>query len=56
MTVLSGRAANFTTMLLARVGVGVGEAGGLPATHALIGDYFPPANRGKALSVIGVCA
>jgi predicted MFS family arabinose efflux permease len=55
MTVLSGRAANYTAMLLARVGVGIGEAGGLPATHALAADYFSPANRGKALSVIGIC-
>jgi len=55
MTVLSGRTVNFTTMLLARAGVGVGEAGGLPAAHALIADYFSPRFRGKALSVIGVC-
>lgn len=55
MTVLSGRAVNFTTMLLARVGVGVGEAAGLPASHALIADYFSPGSRGKALSVIGIC-
>jgi MFS family permease len=55
MTVLSGRAINYTTMLLARIGVGVGEAAGLPASHALVADYFSPASRGKALSVIGIC-
>ncbi|MEI9984810.1 MAG: MFS transporter [Aliidongia sp.] len=55
MTVLSGRTVSFTTMLLARAGVGIGEAGGLPAAHALIADYFSPRFRGKALSVIGVC-
>jgi len=55
MTVLSGRAIDFTTMLLARAGVGIGEAGGLPATHALVADYFSPASRGRALSVIGIC-
>ena len=55
MTVLSGRAVNFTTMLFARVGVGIGEAGGLPASHALVADYFSPTSRGKALSVIGIC-
>jgi predicted MFS family arabinose efflux permease len=55
MTVASGRASNFFTMLLARIGVGIGEAGGLPATHALIADYFPAPTRGRALSVIGVC-
>jgi MFS family permease len=55
MTFLSGRAINFTTMLLGRVGVAVGEAGGLPATHALVADYFSAARRGMALSVIGIC-
>ena len=55
MTSMSGRASSFFTMLLARIGVGIGEAGGLPATHALIADYFPARTRGKALSVIGIC-
>ena len=54
MTTLSGRAQSYVSMLWARVGVGVGEAGGLPATHALVADYFLPATRGKALSVIGI--
>jgi predicted MFS family arabinose efflux permease len=56
MTLLSGRAVSFTSMLLARVGVGIGEAGGLPASHALVADYFPREYRGRALSVIGICA
>jgi len=56
MTALSGRTVSFTTMLLARAGVGIGEAGGLPASHALIADYFSPRWRGTALSIIGVCA
>ena len=55
MTVLTGRTADFLTMLLARAGVAMGEAGGLPATHALVADYFGPKRRGTALSVIGVC-
>lgn len=55
MTVLTGRTTNFLTMLLARAGVAMGEAGGLPATHALVADYFAPERRGTALSVIGVC-
>jgi predicted MFS family arabinose efflux permease len=55
MTVLSGRAMSYTSMVLARIGVGVGEAGGLPASHALVADYFAPVSRGKALSVIGIC-
>ena len=42
MTAFSGLARNFTQLLLARVGVGVGEAGGSPPAHAMISDYFPP--------------
>lgn len=56
MTVLTGRATNFATMLAARVGVSIGEAGGLPTAHALVADYFSPRWRGKALSTIGVCS
>ncbi len=51
MTALSGRARNFIQLLLARIGVGVGEAGGSPPAHAMISDYFPPENRATALSV-----
>jgi MFS family permease len=56
MTVVTGMSANFTTMLLARLGVGVGEAGGLPTTHALAAEYFDAKNRGKALSAIAFFA
>ena len=45
MTALSGLARNFVQLLLARIGVGVGEAGGSPPAHALISDYFPPEKR-----------
>ena len=51
MTALSGMARNFIQLLLARIGVGVGEAGGSPAAHAMISDYFPPEKRSTALSV-----
>jgi MFS family permease len=51
MTALSGRARNFIQLLLARIGVGVGEAGGSPPAHAMISDYFPPEKRSTALSV-----
>jgi len=43
MTVISGRALNFTQLLLARIGVGIGEAGASPAAHSMISDYFPTA-------------
>jgi MFS family permease len=51
MTALSGLARNFAQLLLARIGVGVGEAGGSPPAHAMISDYFPPQKRSTALSV-----
>ena len=51
MTALSGVARNFIQLLLARIGVGVGEAGGSPPAHAMISDYFPPEKRASALSI-----
>ena len=51
MTVACGLAKSFAALALARVGVGVGEAAGSPASHSLISDYFPPERRGRALSV-----
>ena len=50
MTALSGLAQNYWHLLLARIGVGLGEAGGSPPSHSMISDYFPPEHRGKALS------
>jgi MFS family permease len=50
MTALSGLARNFIQLLFARIGVGVGEAGGSPPAHAMISDYFPPEKRSTALS------
>lgn len=51
MTAISGMAQNFIQLALARVGVGIGEAGGSPPSHAIISDYFPPEKRATALSV-----
>ena len=53
MTVLCGMAGNFVQLFLARVGVGVGEAGSGPASHSLIADLFPPERRAGALGVMG---
>ncbi len=50
MTTLSGFVQNYTQLLLARVGVGLGEAGGSPPAHSMISDYYPPEKRGTALS------
>lgn len=51
MTALSGLAQNYLQLLLARVGVGIGEAGGSPPAHAIISDYYPPKKRATALSI-----
>lgn len=51
MTASSGLVRNFIQLLLARIGVGIGEAGGSPPAHAMISDYFPPEKRSTALSV-----
>ena len=51
MTALSGFAGSYVHLLLARIGVGVGEAGASPPSHSVISDYFPHAERGRAMSV-----
>lgn len=51
MTAISGSATNFTQLLLARIGVGIGEAGGSPPSHSVISDYFPPKKRATALAI-----
>jgi predicted MFS family arabinose efflux permease len=49
-TALCGLAQNFLQLLLARVGVGVGEAGCTPPAHSLISDTAPPEKRASALA------
>ena len=51
MTAITGMATSFTQLALARVGVGIGEAGCSPPAHSLISDYFPPSRRATALSI-----
>lgn len=50
-TALCGLAQGFWHIFLARLGVGIGEAGGVAPSYALIGDYFPSEKRASALSV-----
>lgn len=50
--ILCGLAQNFWHLLLGRAGLGVGEAGFLPASTSLIGDHYPPARRASILSII----
>jgi MFS family permease len=47
----SGLAQNFGQLFLARLGVGIGEAGGVAPAYSLISDYFPPARRARALAI-----
>lgn len=51
MTALSGFAQNFVQLLIARIGVGIGEAGGSPPSHSLLADYFAPEKRATALGI-----
>ncbi|MGE0826947.1 MAG: spinster family MFS transporter [Candidatus Binatia bacterium] len=51
MTAASGLARGFGDLALARIGVGIGEAGATPPAHSLISDYFPPEKRATALAV-----
>ncbi len=55
-TVLCGTVQTFWQLALARVGVGVGEAGCTPPAHSLIMDYSPPEKRGSALAFYGMGA
>jgi len=56
MTVLCGLAQNFIQLALARVLVGVGEAGASPPSHSLIADYFPLEKRATAISFFNIGA
>jgi len=51
MTAVCGLANNFWQLFAARLGVGIGEAGGVAPAYSLIADYFPPNQRARALSV-----
>ena len=54
MTALCGMAQNFVHILLARAGVGIGEAGCNPPAHSLISDYFPREQRATALGIYSI--
>ena len=51
MTATSGLARGFTDLALARIGVGIGEAGATPPAHSLLSDYFPPEKRATVLAL-----
>jgi MFS family permease len=51
MTAVCGLAQNFWQLFFARLGVGIGEAGGVAPAYSLISDYFPSQQRARALSI-----
>ncbi len=53
-TALCGTAGAFWQLFLFRMGVGVGEAGGVAPSYALIADYFPPQRRARALAIFSL--
>jgi MFS family permease len=56
LTVATGLARNYAQLLWARIGVGVGEAGGTPGANSLLSDFFPASRRAMALSVFALGA
>ena len=53
-TALCGLTANFAQLFLARMGVGVGEAGGVAPSYALIADHVPPKRRARSLAIFSL--
>ena len=53
-TVACGFSSNYPQLVAARMAVGVGEAGGVPPSYAIISDYFPPGQRGTALGLFNL--
>ncbi len=51
MTALCGLAQNFWQLAIARVGVGIGEAGSSPPSHSMIADLYPREQRSSAMSI-----
>ncbi len=54
LTMVCGMAQSFVQLLVARIGVAIGEAGAVPPSHSLIGDYYPPSRRAGALAVFSL--
>ena len=50
-TALTGLATNFAQIAIARMGVGIGEAGGSPPSHSIISDMYSKEERAGALGV-----
>lgn len=53
-TVACGLSRTYPELVLSRMAVGVGEAGGAPPSYSIIADYFPPDRRGTALALFSL--
>ncbi len=56
MSALCGLSRTYLTFALARIGVGIGEAGGTPSASSIICDYFPAGRRPMALAIFALGA
>lgn len=56
MTALCGMSQGYTQLLLARIGVGIGEAGGTPSCNSIVADYFPANRRAMAMTIFALGA
>ncbi len=54
MTALCGFATSFMFLLVARIGVAIGEAGSTPPSNSILADYYKPKNRAAALAVFAM--
>lgn len=54
MTALCGFATSFMFLLIARIGVAIGEAGSTPPSNSIIADYFKPKSRANALGIFAM--
>jgi MFS family permease len=54
MTLICGFARSFSALLIARVGVGVGEAGVVAPSQSLLADIYPPERRASAVAILGL--
>lgn len=51
MAALCGFATSYAFLLMTRIGVAIGEAGGTPPANSIVGDYFKPKSRAQALGI-----
>jgi predicted MFS family arabinose efflux permease len=54
MTLVCGMAQSFVQLALARIGVGIGEAGASPPSHSMIADLYPPHERATAMATFAL--